>query len=52
MSDYDVIIIGTGRGRGHAGATPGALGQEDPAARTRRVAAAGAAELEHGGRVR
>ena len=40
------------RRRRHARAPPGPLGQADPAARARRLAAARAAELERGGRVR
>lgn len=38
---YDVIIIGTGGGRRHAGPSPGSLGQAHPAARARRLASRG-----------
>ena len=52
MDSYDVIIIGTRRRRRHARPAPGALGQADPPARARRLAAARAAELVGAGRVR
>ena len=39
MSDYDVIVIGSRRRRRHARPPPGAVGQADPAARARRLAA-------------
>ena len=45
MSAYDVIIIGSGAGGGHARAPSRSLGQAHPAARARRLAAARAAEL-------
>ena len=52
MDAYDVIIVGTGRGRRHARPPPRAVGQEDPAARARRLAAARAGELGRAGRLR
>ena len=45
MSSYDVIVIGSGAGGRHAGPASGAVGQADPAARARRLAAARAGEL-------
>ena len=39
MSSYDVIVIGSGAGGGTLVAPPGSLGQADPAARARRLAA-------------
>ena len=45
MSAYDVIIIGTGAGGGTLAHRLAPVGQADPAARARRLAAARAAEL-------
>ena len=45
MSDYDVIVIGSGAGGGTLVPAPGAFGQADPAARARRLAAPRAPEL-------
>ena len=52
MNDYDVIIIGTGAGGGTLARHLAPSGQADPAARARRLASPGAAELGHHGRVR
>ena len=43
--DYDVIIIGSGAGGGTLAAASGAVGQADPPARARRLAAARSREL-------
>ena len=45
MSDYDVIVIGSGAGGGTLVAPARPVGQAHPAARARRLAAARAAEL-------
>ena len=45
MDRYDVIIIGTGRGRRDAGLRAGALRQAHPPARARRLRAAGEGQL-------
>ena len=53
MSDeYDVIIIGSGRRRRHAGARPRPVGQADPPPRARRLAAARDGELGRRGGLR
>ena len=49
---YDVIIIGTRRGRRHARPPPRPLGQAHPPARAGRLASARAGELARAGRLR